>query len=418
MRCMMEVSSVKLKSAHYTCFKMARPIYHHSSNLSYHSTREECLHDVNRRLSLSTSSAYHLGRRREKLNTMTETGAVSTGEEVNLTADTITELRNNTFAIVDNFLSLDLANRLLSEAESLNSNGKFKQHYFQFGASALAKPAVYELDLSAPDDAMNKDIINNLGSSSSSSWRDIIDQVGPAFVKTVDEFDKQFDASNSSSSCAPALSLDTTTRPAIKIQINTGGGSFPWHYDNPGPPNQRALTCVVYLNPRWKHGDGGEIVLWPFLSKPTTISPLHCRAVLFYSDRVLHRVLPSKVRRVCFTIWSVSNDVNSKKDVALSKDVLQFRSYDEAATFFANSPLQRVISRAVYSEEYLESLLECIEGSSREKEGAVISESIISAVDKEKVIKQHNASVQSIVSKLRPLIEEFRRRKECIANQD
>lgn len=108
---------------------------------------------------------------------MTETGVVSTGEEVTLTADTITELRNNTFAIVDNFLSLDLANRLLSEAESLNSNGKFKQHYFQFGASALAKPAVYELDLSAPDDAMNKDIINNLGSSSS-SWRDIIDQVG------------------------------------------------------------------------------------------------------------------------------------------------------------------------------------------------------------------------------------------------
>ena len=345
--------------------------------------------------------------------TMAETGVVSTAEEVTLTADTITELRNNTFAIVDNFLSLDLANRLLSEAESLNSNGKFKQHYFQFGASALAKPAVYELDLSAPDDAMNKDIINNLGSSS--SWRDIIDQVGPAFVKTVNEFDKQFDASNSSSSsCAPELSLDTTTRPAIKIQINTGGGSFPWHYDNLGPPNQRALTCVVYLNPRWKHGDGGEIVLWPFLSKPTTISPLHCRAVLFYSDRVLHRVLPSKVRRLCFTIWSISNDVNSKKDVALSKDVLQFTSYDEAATFFANSPLQRVISRAVYSEEYLESLLECIEGSSREKEGAIISESIISAVDKEKVIKQHTASVQSIVYKLRPLIEEFKRRKRQI----
>lgn len=352
---------------------------------------------------------------------MTETGAVSTAEEVTLTADTITELRNNTFAIVDNFLSLDLANRLLSEAESLISDGKFKQHYFQFGASVLSKPAVYELDLSAPDDAMNKDISSNLGSQS--SWKDMIDHVGPEFVKTVDGFDKQFDASNSSSSssssCAPALSLDTTTRPAIKIQINTGGGSFPWHYDNPGPPNQRALTCVVYLNPRWKHGDGGEIVLWPFVSKPTTISPLHCRAVLFYSDRVLHRVLPSKVRRVCFTIWSQSHVVNSKKDVALSKDVLQFRSYDEAATFFANSPLQRVISRAVYSEEYLESLLECIEGSSREKEkeGTMISESIISAVDKEKVIKQHNASVQSILSKLRPLIEEFRRRKECIANK-
>lgn len=341
---------------------------------------------------------------------------LSPAAELALTPDAIAQLRKKSFAVVDDFLPLYLANQLLFDAENLNSNGSFKRHYFQFGGSALAKPAVYELDLSAPDDSIGDTIDKDLG-----SWKDVIDHVGPAFVKKVDDLDKQFDTSTTTRTTTPALSLDVNARPAIKIQLNTGGGSFPWHYDNPGPPNLRALTCVVYLNPTWKEGDGGEIVMWPFLSKPTTIHPLHRRAVLFYSDRVLHRVLPSKKRRVCFTIWTQGTNVNCKRDVALSKDVLQFTSYDQAVEFFAKSPLQRVISRAVYSEEYLTSLLECIAGTSirgevREEEGA--SEGIISRAEKEKVVQQHNASVMSIVSKLRPLIDEFRRRKECIAHDN
>lgn len=332
--------------------------------------------------------------------------------DLGLDPDAIAQLRKNSFTVIDDFLPLDLANQLLSDADNLNSNGQFKQHYFNFGGSNLAKPFVYEMDLSVLDgrtiDATNE----NLG-----AWKDMIDNICPAFVKKVNDLDKQFDASaatTSTKTTMPALSLDVNARPAIKIQLNTGGGSFPWHYDNPGPPNLRALTCVVYLNPTWKDGDGGEIVLWPFLSKTTKVSPLHRRAVLFYSDRVLHRVLPSKVRRVCFTIWSQGTSVNSKRDVALSKDVLQFTSYDQAAQFFAQSPLQRVISRAVYSEEYLESLLECIEGTRGGGDGEDGASGKVSSAEKERVVQQHNASVMSIVSKLRPLTDEFRRRKDCV----
>lgn len=40
---------------------------------------------------------------------------------------------------------------------------------------------------------------------------------------------------------------------ALKAQRNGGyGACFPWHYDNPGRPNQRAITCVLYLNPHWQ----------------------------------------------------------------------------------------------------------------------------------------------------------------------
>ena len=39
---------------------------------------------------------------------------------------------------------------------------------------------------------------------------------------------------------------------ALKVQRNGGGGgSFACHYDNPGRPNKRRLTCLLYLNPQW-----------------------------------------------------------------------------------------------------------------------------------------------------------------------
>ena len=244
------------------------------------------------------------------------------------------------------------------------------------------------------------------------AWKDVVEDIGPAFLHRIDKLKDVI--TNSSTTNKSTLSLQTNTPPAIKVQLNTGGGSFPWHYDNPGPPNNRKLTIVVYLNPNnWSEGDGGEIVLCPFLSKSIVIPPLHRRAVFFYSDRILHRVLPSKVKRVCFTMWFNGSDVNSKSDVALSKEHLQFRSYDDAQCFFTKSPLQRVISRAVYTDEYLESLLQCIgsEGRSGSDGGA----DDVSIEDRNKVIKQHEASVQGILSKLRPLIDEFRRRKDSLS---
>jgi len=234
------------------------------------------------------------------------------------------------------------------------------------------------------------------------SWSQILHQVGPDFLKRMDQLDCDADSERK-------LKLDTNIPPAIKLQINAGGGSFPLHYDNPGPPNKRSLTCIVYLNPNWTEGDGGEIVLWPFLDKPMVIPPLHRRAVLFYSDCILHKVLPSNKRRMCFTMWCNGKNVNAKQDVMLSKDHLQFASYDEAQLFFSSSPLQRVISRAVYSEEYIESLLLCLV-TSDDKKG---TESGIEEDKNYELTKQHESNVMAITTKLRPLIEEFRRRKNA-----
>jgi hypothetical protein len=80
--------------------------------------------------------------------------------------------------------------------------------------------------------------------------------------------------------------------------------------DNPGIPNKRQVTMLIYLNEHWEDGDGGEIVLQPFLERSVVIPPLMDRAVIFLSDVVLHRVLPANKPRYCFTIWIDGMNVN------------------------------------------------------------------------------------------------------------
>ena len=89
----------------------------------------------------------------------------------------------------------------------------------------------------------------------------------------------------------------------VKLQWNRGGGSFPCHFDNPGPPSARQLSCILYLNPGWAPAQGGRLVLTPFLQPAVALAPLHNRAVFFLSDRVLHSVEPSGAERFCVTTW-------------------------------------------------------------------------------------------------------------------
>ncbi|PSC70828.1 coiled-coil domain-containing 94-like protein isoform A [Micractinium conductrix] len=105
---------------------------------------------------------------------------------------------------------------------------------------------------------------------------------------------------------------------AIKLQWNAGGGwggpfaekegeghggCFPMHFDTDSSLDTRRVTTIWYLNPGWRPGDGGELRVYPFPQSPVDIAPLNDRMVLFSSQRMLHRVLPSQAERYCFTIW-------------------------------------------------------------------------------------------------------------------
>ena len=91
---------------------------------------------------------------------------------------------------------------------------------------------------------------------------------------------------------------------SVKLQLNAGAdGCFPLHFDSDAAVDGRRVTALTYLNPDWTPGDGGELVLYPFPGAPVKVEPLMGRVVLFSAANMLHRVLPSKKKRLCFTTW-------------------------------------------------------------------------------------------------------------------
>lgn len=83
-----------------------------------------------------------------------------------------------------------------------------------------------------------------------------------------------------------------------KLAVTTSGSRYPCHIDNPvgNGMDVRKLTAILYLNPDWKDGDGGEIRLFVKDGeevKKVDLSPVGGRLLLFWSDEIPHEVLPT-----------------------------------------------------------------------------------------------------------------------------
>lgn len=80
-------------------------------------------------------------------------------------------------------------------------------------------------------------------------------------------------------------------------------------------PNERRLTCVLYLTRNWQPGDGGELRLYRSNRSERSqderhtltraeVSPVAGRLLLFWSDwRCPHEVLPAWRERLAVTVW-------------------------------------------------------------------------------------------------------------------
>ena len=241
------------------------------------------------------------------------------------------------YTVLDGLMPPCFALALRDEMATLHRQQLLRPHRFGFKSSPSAparivrKPHIYEAELSEPhvrEHAANIGTVSEL----------VATAAGAAFPEL---------------QLHPGPDGEGT---AVKLQCNEGhGGCFPLHFDNAGPPSRRKLTCLVYLNPSWAEGDGGELELVPWLASPVRIPPLGGRVVLFRSDLVLHRVLPSRVRRFCFTIWVDGERTNEDK-LVLPKS----RSPREVCAELGRSGAQRLLSRAVYADEYEESLAACM----------------------------------------------------------
>ncbi len=80
------------------------------------------------------------------------------------------------------------------------------------------------------------------------------------------------------------------------------GSFYRRHLDQFKERANRILTFIVYLNPNWKPGDGGELRIYQNENQ-LDIEPIYGRMVLFRSAVIEHEVLPTKIKRRSLTGW-------------------------------------------------------------------------------------------------------------------
>ncbi len=81
------------------------------------------------------------------------------------------------------------------------------------------------------------------------------------------------------------------------------GGGYDRHLDRFRDDDARIISSVLYLNPCWKKGDGGELRIFPANADPIDIEPLAGRLILFLSAELEHEVLPTQVDRYSIAGW-------------------------------------------------------------------------------------------------------------------
>lgn len=298
--------------------------------------------------------------------------------------DATQQLEKQGFVVLDNVFENTLVSRFASEISALHAAGHTGLNSTAFVtahgegelpsiARLIPKPGVFETELTEPV---------RTGAA------------GTMMPELVALYNALPGVEAHLASLLPSWELSVgQQRSSIKLQMNTGGSgpgrAFPFHYDSPGgSKDSRRLTMLLYLNSSWQPGDGGELVLQPFLTPAVRIAPKAGRMVLFKSDTLLHRVLPSTAQRRCLTIWmhrkqapqakgdeqsaaaaaaaSAASSGGAAASPSSSSGAAASSSSAADADAFAalwmsrlNDPAwQRVLARAVYLDDWRQSFLQ------------------------------------------------------------
>jgi len=72
-----------------------------------------------------------------------------------------------------------------------------------------------------------------------------------------------------------------------------------------GAQRNRVLSTVLYMNPNWQPGDGGEMLVYDPAGERVieTVAPLYGRLAVFLSERFPHEVLPTRCTRYSIAGW-------------------------------------------------------------------------------------------------------------------
>ncbi len=81
------------------------------------------------------------------------------------------------------------------------------------------------------------------------------------------------------------------------------GAFYKQHTDAFRGEANRALSLVLYLNPTWQPGDGGEMLLYPEGRDPIRVEPCFGTLATFLSEDFPHEVLPTRTDRYSIAGW-------------------------------------------------------------------------------------------------------------------
>lgn len=85
------------------------------------------------------------------------------------------------------------------------------------------------------------------------------------------------------------------------------GAFYKAHLDRHAGTTDRLVTVILYLNPDWQAGDGGELKLWTTVGEKSgefeLIEPRMGTLVCFMAGDFWHEVMPAKKTRMSITGW-------------------------------------------------------------------------------------------------------------------
>ena len=81
------------------------------------------------------------------------------------------------------------------------------------------------------------------------------------------------------------------------------GAGYQRHLDSFQNDNLRRISIVTYLNPRWRHGDGGELLIYRDERVIAAVPPLAGTLVCFASEDIPHQVAVTRCGRNSVAGW-------------------------------------------------------------------------------------------------------------------
>mmetsp|Transcript_19919 Transcript_19919/g.25661 ORF Transcript_19919/g.25661 Transcript_19919/m.25661 type:complete len:288 (-) Transcript_19919:59-922(-) len=226
------------------------------------------------------------------------------------------QLERDGFIVVDNFLTPQQVQAARQAIEVLDDNRKFRASPYE------------EDDVDSSSRTRDRVLVNRSGEL------DLVRQAIAGIAKSLADSDfKGF---------VPADNYkDNTLFMPAQMQVSICGGKedkpsthnfYHKHVDNAEANHlgelgllgwlrsqhlrKRYLTCIVYLNPEWKEGDGGCLRVFkasegvgdgsdaPYLD----VAPLAGRVVIFSSTYQVHSVLATNVQRYACAVWLALGD--------------------------------------------------------------------------------------------------------------